>query len=329
MTTAVMNPATPQPHPPRPLTIHQAHSRKFVHLILILIFSKLSSSGITPEYSKTACLGLTNRFRLRASSTPNTPTSLKAKTVTFTPSPSATINSVSPTLKKEQLGLSSGRVTLALNKSVTAEKKERTLEKVDSVYTPWLMESVKAWNTEDIIRNSDSHVHRPDDEEGQQLLENFISSTVQEYCGGDCREKLDEMFEKLTHDNRHGGGGGGALKVWASWVVSLSSCRDNQLAWESTDGKSMTQFLVEQLRKQSHPSFAQLMTTLSHDLHKAAVGMHQETKEYKRGMKLWRKEKNKAKLRSTSDTNGLKMTNFQNPKLSSQKPLDMKARCRS
>ncbi|THU97825.1 peptidase C14 [Dendrothele bispora CBS 962.96] len=274
---------------------------------------------------------------------PNTPTSPKAaKTVTFTLSPTATINSVSHTLRKatgivKRKSTSLAPASAPNNKSgtVTMEKKKKkgTLETVDSVFTPWLTGEVRAWNTEDIIRASDSNGRRPEDDEQQQLPEELylVDSPVQEYCGGDCREKLDKMFDKLTHDNRRGGGGGENHAMEDSFegsgqVVSLSSCRDNQLAWESTDGKSMTQFLVEQLRKQSHPSFAQLMTTLSHDIHKAAVGMHQQTKGYKREMKLWRKEKNKAKSRSTSDTNGLEMTNFQNPELSSRKPLDMKTR---
>ncbi|THU97826.1 hypothetical protein K435DRAFT_52405 [Dendrothele bispora CBS 962.96] len=193
--------------------------------------------------------------------------------------------------------------------------KKGTLETVDSVYTPGLTGPVKAWKTEDIIRSSDSIGRRPD-EEGQERPGGelyLVDSPVQEYCGDDCREKLDK---KLTHDNRRGGGGGGGSEnhvmedsfEGSGQVVSLSSCRDNQLAWESSDGKSLTQvsfglfypsplfsflrldvmltvpplppgqFFIEQLRKQSHPTFAQLIKAVSHDLHKAAV----DTKKDKR-----------------------------------------------
>ncbi|THU79153.1 hypothetical protein K435DRAFT_875835 [Dendrothele bispora CBS 962.96] len=288
----------------------KSQSRNLIHLILILILSKFSLSILTPEYSKTARLAIpTKRLRIRTSSTHNPQHSNLPK--------SKNSDLYALTQRYHQLSFADveERVTgIVKRKSNTCSKQG----------------PVKAWNTEDIIRNSDSHGRRPEDDEQQQLPGGelyLVDSPVQEYCGGDCREKLDEMFEKLTHDNRRGGGeGGGGGENHAmedsfegsGQVVSLSSCRDNQLAWESTDGKSMTKFLVKQLRKQSHPFFTQLMTTLSHDLYKAAVGMHQE-KEYKRGMKLWRKEKNKAKSRSTSDTNGLEMTNFQNPipKLSS------------
>ncbi|THU97822.1 hypothetical protein K435DRAFT_965254 [Dendrothele bispora CBS 962.96] len=94
----------------------------------------------------------------------NTPTSLKAKTETFTLSPTATINSVSHTLKKAT-GIAKRKSALAPN----------------NVYTPWLTElfKLKAWNTEYVLRNSDSNGCRPHDEEGQQLLEKSISLTVQ------------------------------------------------------------------------------------------------------------------------------------------------------
>ncbi|THU97809.1 hypothetical protein K435DRAFT_965251 [Dendrothele bispora CBS 962.96] len=147
--------------------------------------------------------------------TPNTPTSPRAKTVTFTLSPTATINSVLHILKKAT-GIVKLKSTLAPNKSVTVEKKKRTFETVGIMVVDLTKRDYKSNNLE----------------------QNFISRSRS--TGGDCREKIDKAFEKLTRDNRCGDENHTMEDSEGSGqVVSCSSCTDNQLAWEFMDGKSM------------------------------------------------------------------------------------------
>ncbi|OBZ65523.1 Metacaspase-1 [Grifola frondosa] len=57
-------------------------------------------------------------------------------------------------------------------------------------------------------------------------------------------------------------------------VVSISACTDGQQTFEDSKGRSMTHYLVEQLNKNHHPSFKELMTGLGISLHKHARRMH-------------------------------------------------------
>ncbi|KAE9407937.1 hypothetical protein BT96DRAFT_986166 [Gymnopus androsaceus JB14] len=107
-------------------------------------------------------------------------------------------------------------------------------------------------------------------------------------------------------------------------IISLAACKDSQEAWEDSDGHSMTQMLVEILKQDPHPTLKDLMITVSHKLHDAALQAHTKTKHYKNQMVCFRKKHpDKARARSNGDTFGLNMNNFQDPQLSSQRPLDM------
>ncbi|KAK7447389.1 hypothetical protein VKT23_014099 [Stygiomarasmius scandens] len=253
---------------------------------------------------------------------PNTPTSPnRTKTVTFTLSPTATINSVSLKLKRKATGvinLAKRDSGITPRGSVTTGKKKLSLKTEESVFRPWLTSPFKACNTEDIIKGT------PREKAAEEEL-CLMESPQQEYCSGNCREEMERTFADLAaQGKRDGGEKERESSEGEGDVISLSSCRDNQLAWESADGTSMTQFLVRQLRKQTHPSLAHLMAGISHDLHKSAVDMHRQTKAYKKSWVDYRKKKKLAKPRTASDTHGLEMNNFQNPELSSRKPLDMR-----
>jgi metacaspase-1 len=75
-----------------------------------------------------------------------------------------------------------------------------------------------------------------------------------------------------------------------------------------------------------HPTFKNLMLTLSHRLHDAAMQMHNQTKRYKVRLKEW-KRKEVAKGRRPSEVDRSvpevvrEMDNFQDPQLSSRRPL--------
>ncbi|THU84830.1 hypothetical protein K435DRAFT_869879 [Dendrothele bispora CBS 962.96] len=156
MTTVVTN--STMPHPPLIVEVHQSHPPPHSLKNSARLYS-------TPKPPASLSLRTSLVSEPLVPTNPDTLTSPRAKTVTFTLSPTATVNSVSHMFKKAT-GIIKRKSTLAPNKSVTMENKKRTLEIVDSVYTPWLSELVKAWNTEDILRNPNSNGRRAD-EEGQ------------------------------------------------------------------------------------------------------------------------------------------------------------------
>ncbi|KAK0200469.1 caspase domain-containing protein [Desarmillaria ectypa] len=111
------------------------------------------------------------------------------------------------------------------------------------------------------------------------------------------------------------------------YVISLGACKDDQVSWEDSKGASMTRALIEILKKDPHPSLKDLMTNVSHEVHKAALNLHKDVKTYKKRVKEWRRAKERLgqKVVSMSDDLVLEMDNFQDPQLSSHRPLDMNA----
>ncbi|KAF8156145.1 hypothetical protein BJ912DRAFT_1012905 [Pholiota molesta] len=124
--------------------------------------------------------------------------------------------------------------------------------------------------------------------------EKQFMSPVAMYCTGFCRE--DDLF---TYDNA----------VEAD-VISISSSKDSQLTWEDANGThSMTQILVKELN-------------VSHEIHKFYVDLHTRAKTYKKTVQAV----NKAKMlmgKKIRPGDPVEMNNFQNPQLSTDRPLDM------
>ncbi|KAK1223553.1 hypothetical protein PQX77_013575 [Marasmius sp. AFHP31] len=163
-----------------------------------------------------------------------------------------------------------------------------------------------------------------DDRAGQELI---VESPVEEYCSGSCRGRPSPIVgRKLTL---------GSIKSPASAlrspmgppanVISLGSCKDSQLAWEDLQGSSMTQTLVDLLSSDPHPTLNDFMTKLSHTMHDRLLHMHCANREFKKKKKLWRLKRSK-KASVEGDTKGAEISNFQDPQLSSHKPLDMDSR---
>ncbi|KAK0445003.1 caspase domain-containing protein [Desarmillaria tabescens] len=102
-------------------------------------------------------------------------------------------------------------------------------------------------------------------------------------------------------------------------VISLGACKDDQLSWEDSRGASMTRALIEILKKDPHPSLKDLMTNVSHEVHKASLNVHKEVKTYKKRMKEWRRAKErrgqKAAVSVSDDVPVLEMDNFQDPQV--------------
>ncbi|KAK7041496.1 hypothetical protein VNI00_009364 [Paramarasmius palmivorus] len=153
-------------------------------------------------------------------------------------------------------------------------------------------------------------------------------SPVNEFCDGLCRGPASPTTPKSRRSTfGNGKSPNSMLRLWDREtqhgdVISLGSCKDDQLAWEDSMGTSMTQSLVDILSRDPHPTFKDLMVKVSHEMHSRLLNIHQETKSYKKSKKLWRIRKRR-KRSLEGDTKGLEMNNFQDPQLSSMRPLDM------
>ncbi|KAF8816852.1 hypothetical protein BYT27DRAFT_6378931 [Phlegmacium glaucopus] len=123
------------------------------------------------------------------------------------------------------------------------------------------------------------------------------------YCTGLCRDEPKD--DELMAD-----------------VISLSATRDHQLTWEDSRGASLTEALIKVLRKDPHSSLKDVLTAVSYELQAFYVELHKTSRDYKYGIKnanIKRQIKGKSLLKSRT----VEMNNFQNPELSSHRPLDM------
>ncbi|PPQ73874.1 hypothetical protein CVT26_011737 [Gymnopilus dilepis] len=134
------------------------------------------------------------------------------------------------------------------------------------------------------------------------------------YCTGFCREEL--MGEELGP---------------VADVISISSSKDSQRSWEGKNGFSMTSVLVRTLSmprfhairhpadecalragKDAHPTLEDLMTDVSHQIHKFYLGFHDKARKYKKEVR----SKNVMRVRSGKaprEGDEVEMNNFQNP----------------
>ncbi|THU97804.1 hypothetical protein K435DRAFT_857256 [Dendrothele bispora CBS 962.96] len=116
-------------------------------------------------------------------------------------------------------------------RSVSVRRRSILDSNIYSFYPSIKVATPLYWNTEDILRNPDSNGRRPGEEDNNSnnLEGNFISSTVRSRSTAMVilERGIDKVFEKLTHDNRHGGESN-AFFEGSREVVSLSLCSDNQ-----------------------------------------------------------------------------------------------------
>jgi metacaspase-1 len=132
------------------------------------------------------------------------------------------------------------------------------------------------------------------------------SSPEMLYCTGDCRN--NSLWQQDSAEQAD--------------VISLSSAQDGQKSWEDADGMSMTQALVKILSKNPHPSLHSLLSLVSHDLHKIYLTLHFKAREYRKQIQDLNRERIK-KGKKPRRGDSVEMNNFQNPTLSSDRPLDM------
>lgn len=151
----------------------------------------------------------------------------------------------------------------------------------------------------------------------EHWYENLTGSPIQRcmspealFCTGFCHERW-EMEKKAN---------GGV--VHHVDVISLSASKDGQRSWEDQSGSSMTQALIALLKKDPNPSLRDLLTNVSHDLHRYYLRLHTMSRDYKKQVKA-KNAKLAAKGRSVMVPQEVEMDNFQDPQISSSRPLEM------
>ncbi|KAF5313830.1 hypothetical protein D9619_013017 [Psilocybe cf. subviscida] len=133
------------------------------------------------------------------------------------------------------------------------------------------------------------------------------SSPIAQYCTGFCRDNL-HMY---SHQ-----------QVLKADVISISSADDSQMSWEDPNGQSMTQSLVKILNETPHPRFDVLMTEISHNIHRYYVDLHSRARAYRKLVRRLNSQKIK-QGKKPREGDRVEMNNFQEPQLSSDRPLDM------
>ncbi|KIY68181.1 hypothetical protein CYLTODRAFT_489998 [Cylindrobasidium torrendii FP15055 ss-10] len=107
-------------------------------------------------------------------------------------------------------------------------------------------------------------------------------------------------------------------------VLAFGACKDDQQSWEDADGSSMSTALVDILSGNPNPTLSELMSLLSVRMHSHALKRHLEWKDYKQRWKAYLSKGGKRK--SVKSTQPQDIDNFQDPQLSSIRPLDMQQR---
>ncbi|KAJ7064624.1 peptidase C14, caspase domain-containing protein [Mycena amicta] len=137
--------------------------------------------------------------------------------------------------------------------------------------------------------------------------EALYDSPVQTFCQGWCRGTGQPPLECS-----------GKPSPSQAFVISLAACKDSELSWETEDGTSMTQALIQVLRADAHPTLRELVTRISHTLHGLARERHSRAhawKTYRRTHAIM-----------SAGLGSFDTETFQHPQVASHKPLDMELR---
>ncbi|KAJ6514316.1 peptidase C14, caspase domain-containing protein [Mycena vitilis] len=126
-------------------------------------------------------------------------------------------------------------------------------------------------------------------------------SPEESYCKGWCRAGGSSPFKSEDAD--------------VPDVISLASCKDSELSWESPQGAGMTQALIQVLEIDPHPSLRDLVTEISHTLHVLAMERHLRAQTWNRYRK--------ARGIKSAGTGSFDTETFQHPQIASHKPLDL------
>ncbi|PPR08203.1 hypothetical protein CVT24_001389 [Panaeolus cyanescens] len=131
--------------------------------------------------------------------------------------------------------------------------------------------------------------------------DNIFDTPQNLYCTGFCHSETDKFAQSLSVVGS---------KPHAD-VICLSSASDHQRAWNSK-GRSMTYQLYQILKRNHNPTLPQLLTAISHSLHKSCLKLHCASWKYR----YWSRKQGLTQKRETE------LDNFQEPVLSSFVPLD-------
>ncbi|KAE9407925.1 hypothetical protein BT96DRAFT_986155 [Gymnopus androsaceus JB14] len=265
----------------------------------MIVYQTTRISGDRVKQRKTAVLP-TPRSPLsfeRRSSSKEIPTALTSPITSPVLSPASTSTQKKLARALTKLDLNAGKGINALRRSNTTWRnssgyqlaKTQSSKTIKSQFVPWLDTDKPEIPTGD------------DENLTDEVLARQCESPVQEFCNGWCRHSDRPQSPTSPRSPE------------SPEIISLASCKDSQEAWEDSDGHSMTQMLVEILKQDPHPTLKDLMVTVSHKLHDAALQAHTQTKDYKNKVVRYRKKHPQVRARSNGDTFGLNLNDFQDP----------------
>ncbi|KAF7316553.1 hypothetical protein MIND_00174600 [Mycena indigotica] len=133
----------------------------------------------------------------------------------------------------------------------------------------------------------------------------LYDSPVQTVCQGWCRAGSELALPMKAASKQ-------------AFVISLAACKDSELSWETEDGRSMTQAMIQVLSEDAHPSLRELVTRISHILHGLARERHSQAY-------AWKRYRRKHPM-LPPDSASFDTETFQHPQIASHQPLDMEMR---
>ncbi|KAK0200576.1 hypothetical protein DFS33DRAFT_1362701 [Desarmillaria ectypa] len=114
-----------------------------------------------------------------------------------------------------------------------------------------------------------------------------------------------------------------------SSTICLSSCKDSQSTWETDNGWSMTNALIELCKREAHPTLKDLMLHITRETKKAISKIHRQNQSYAIEALAWYRkcvtEEKRVPVSEVEKIRDYLRRNFrQDPQLSSDpSPMDM------
>ncbi|KIY68186.1 hypothetical protein CYLTODRAFT_374758 [Cylindrobasidium torrendii FP15055 ss-10] len=137
-------------------------------------------------------------------------------------------------------------------------------------------------------------------------------------CDGWCQHNVPRATSHQPHCSALGGPA--RRDTDTPLVLAFGACKDDQISWEDASGASMSSALVSILSSSPNPTLTELMGNVSREMHRRALDLHIRGKKYKKEWKLYKRRGGKRKNAAAAV---VEIDNFQDPQLSSLRPLDM------
>ncbi|KAG6811515.1 hypothetical protein H0H92_007069 [Tricholoma furcatifolium] len=138
-------------------------------------------------------------------------------------------------------------------------------------------------------------------------------------CTGYCQPELPA--EANVVGPKHSDGSD--VVIEENQQIALSACKDDQLSWEDVDGSSMTTLIIE-AELDPHPPLFDLLRDVSHKLHGFYLRLHGGARAHRKKIREVNKLRVAKGLRPRPiPADPPEMDNFQDPQLSSHRPVKL------